>query len=430
MRAAAFLSVSTPYFRARFEGAEACFPGRLEIVSIERNRLSDEYAFRIDAGDPGPRRIILANNSDELAGRAELDLRLAEALEQADPDVVFAPGWILPDSVLVLHWAARHGKPVVLFSESSRHDEPRKAWRERIKSALVSHASAALVGGRSHAAYLESLGMPPDRIFLGYDAVDNGFFASESARWRGTQPPSPPYFLASARFVPKKNLPRLLEAYAAYVRSSGRRSKDRAPGTGETWPLVLLGDGDGKPALLAHAETLGLEPVERAPWEPGTSPQVGGTAKSEGETEGPVLFLPGFRQIEELPRFYAGAGAFVHASTTEQWGLVVNEAMASGLPVLVSERCGCVPELVREGDNGWTFDPGDVEGLAGLMARVAALPPRARSAMGEASRRLVADWGPERFAAGLMAAAEKALEIGPRRGTVLDRTLLGLLARR
>jgi 1,2-diacylglycerol 3-alpha-glucosyltransferase len=55
------------------------------------------------------------------------------------------------------------------------------------------------------------------------------------------------------------------------------------------------------------------------------------------------------------------ASAFIQASTTEQWGLVVNEAMASGLPVLVSERCGCAPDLVKNGVNGYTFDPYDIK---------------------------------------------------------------------
>ena len=73
--------------------------------------------------------------------------------------------------------------------------------------------------------------------------------------------------------------------------------------------------------------------------------------------------------------------AFVHASASEQWGLVVNEAMAAGLPVIVSERCGCAPDLVREGVNGLTFDPCDVAELAGLMERVAAMADWQRAAM-------------------------------------------------
>jgi glycosyltransferase involved in cell wall biosynthesis len=140
-----------------------------------------------------------------------------------------------------------------------------------------------------------------------------------------------------------------------------------------------------------------------------------------------TVFFPGFRQIEELPRFYAHAGAFVHASTTEQWGLVVNEAMACGLPVIVSNRCGCAADLVQEGVNGYTFDPYNVEQLAQLMHRLTEAPKHRLSEMGDASRAIIADWGPERFASGLKQAVECALEVGPQRASLLQRMILKVL---
>jgi glycosyltransferase involved in cell wall biosynthesis len=142
------------------------------------------------------------------------------------------------------------------------------------------------------------------------------------------------------------------------------------------------------------------------------------------------VILPGFKQYDELPAYYGLASAFVHASTTEQWGLVVNEAMASGLPVIVSERCGCAPDLVEGGVNGFTFDPYDVEELSGLMQRVAAMTDEQRQAMGRAGRRIVADWGPERFADGLMRAVEVAMRRPPPQTAWLDRALLLALIHR
>jgi glycosyltransferase involved in cell wall biosynthesis len=140
--------------------------------------------------------------------------------------------------------------------------------------------------------------------------------------------------------------------------------------------------------------------------------------------------LAGFRQYDELPAYYGLASAFVHASTTEQWGLVVNEAMASGLPVLVSEHCGCAPDLVENGVNGFTFDPYDVQALAALMQRVAAMTEVRRTAMARAGQRIIADWGPERFADGLMQAAEAALRQAPPAPSWFDQALLWAVARR
>src|SRR5262249_22042033 len=119
------------------------------------------------------------------------------------------------------------------------------------------------------------------------------------------------------------------------------------------------------------------------------------------------VHLPGFKQYDDLPVYYALAKALVHASTTEQWGLIVNEAIASGLPVIVSARCGCVPELVQR--NGFTFDPIDQHELASLLLKMASLPDDERQRLGDASSRIAENFAPERFGEGLEQAAQLAL---------------------
>ena len=138
---------------------------------------------------------------------------------------------------------------------------------------------------------------------------------------------------------------------------------------------------------------------------------------------------PGFKQYHELPLYFGLASAFVHPSTTEQWGLVVNEAMASGLPVLVSDRCGCAADLVAEGVNGFTFAPENVDELTQLMLKVSAenFP---LTAYGSESRRIISRWGPERFASGLSQAVAVALKNPRPRAGWLDRLLLSLMLRR
>jgi glycosyltransferase involved in cell wall biosynthesis len=139
------------------------------------------------------------------------------------------------------------------------------------------------------------------------------------------------------------------------------------------------------------------------------------------------VHLPGFKQYDELPVYYALAKAFVHASTTEQWGLVVNEAIASGLPVIVSERCGCVPELVQ--DNGFTFDPMNDDELAARLVDMASLSDNHLEEFQEASRRIAERFGPDRFGDGLEQAASIAVELTQKRFGVIDRALLLAAAR-
>jgi glycosyltransferase involved in cell wall biosynthesis len=276
------------------------------------------------------------------------------------------------------------------MSESTPWDAPRSRFPEWVKSRLLSLFSSALVGGASHGRYLELLGFSPQRIFKGYDAVDNAFFAAEV---HGISPKNEerPCFLASARFVPKKNLSFLLTAYARYRSRSFQAGRN-------PWDLILLGDGPLRPELESLATDLELEGS---------------------------LQMPGFVQYPDLPRWYARASCFVHASMIEPWGLVVNEAMACGLPVLVSRPCGCATDLVHEGVNGWTFDPLDQDELVDLMFRTALAPDQLPS-MGEASRCLIGEWGTERFASGVLASTESALRVGPLSAGIVDSVLLSL----
>lgn len=107
---------------------------------------------------------------------------------------------------------------------------------------------------------------------------------------------------------------------------------------------------------------------------------------------------------------------------TEQWGLVVNEAMASGLPVIVSERCGCVPELVQE--NGFTFDPTDEGELARRLLEMASMSDEERKRLSENSYRIVSNFTAERFGEGLEHAARMAMGVAKKSFGVMDRGLL------
>ena len=138
----------------------------------------------------------------------------------------------------------------------------------------------------------------------------------------------------------------------------------------------------------------------------------------------------GFRQYGELPGYYAGAGAFIHPAHEEPWGLVVNEAMASGLPVLVSRRCGCAGDLVAEGENGFLLDPRDVGEMAGKLRQVAEMGREERERMGKKSREILARYGPEQFAGGMEKAVEAGIRNGNGREGVIERLLLEGLTRR
>lgn len=407
-----------PYHLARLGVAQrlAGFDG-VNFCGLEMARVQSEYAWGEIAGER-PRCASPNIPLEEVRVTDWLDY-LAPILDDIAPDVCAIAGYSHPAMLSLITLCAQRSIPWLIMSDSREVDMPRKKWREWTKARVVKLASSGFAAGRIHIDYLAKLGLSPENCFSGYDVVDNDRFASEAAKcrehdvsaWRMTDGKLPPYFLSSSRFIPEKNLFRLLDAYALY-----RRQADAGGNPGQTpRSLCILGDGELKSSLVAHAVSLGFEVVPSAPWD---------DLRAPGDAAAPVVYLPGFRQINELPRFYAHADAAILASTKDTWGLVINEAMASSLPVLVSNRCGSAPELVREGANGYTFDPYRVDELAGLMTRLVALPEPDRKSLGETGKRIIADWGLDRFAGGLRQAADKALEVGPKKAGLLDRILL------
>lgn len=402
-----------PYHHARLVAAtrqrESMVGGKFSLVAVEGCRMDRTYAWdKVKHSEDFPVDTLYDDGDLVDQSNGEVVRRLEETMNQINPTIVVIPGWTSSLALSALEWCSSRQVPAVCMSESTERDAKRSAWREAVKRRIVGLYSAGLVGGRLHKEYMVKLGMPPGSIFLGYDAVDNRYFADKAAECRKQKaeirkrydlPEN--YFLASARFVEQKNLPRLLKAYALYrTKLEGRNpNSDLCSSLSTAWDLVLLGDGPLRPDVCRLISDLRL---------------------------GACVHLPGFRQYDELPVYYALAKAFIHASTMEPWGLVVNEAMATGLPVLVSSRCGCAPDLVQDGKNGFTFDPCNVEQLADLMLNLSAFG-FPLSTFGDESQRIVADWGTERFARGIRAAADKAVEVGPQCATWMARVLLRLL---
>jgi glycosyltransferase involved in cell wall biosynthesis len=276
------------------------------------------------------------------------------------------------------------------MSDSTYDDEPRTWLKERLKRTLVGAYSAAVVAGSRSRCYLRGLGFPDEAIFEPWDVVDNEYFATTSAA--SLKMFDRPYFLCISRYLPKKNLFRLVEAFAAYRMKHGAAS----------WDLVILGSGELERQLGAAVEKAGVAAA---------------------------VHRPGFVQYGDLPAYYHQAGACILPSTSDQWGLAINEAMAAELPVLVSVACGCCPDLVVEGQTGYSFDPLDVAGLSDLLYRMATLSVEQRRQMGRSGYERVKKFSPERFAEGLVGAVSYASR-HPAKVGVGTRLILGALAKK
>lgn len=242
------------------------------------------------------------------------------------PDVMFIPGWGDAISRSLISYARTHHIKFVIMSDSSSWDAQRSVWKEFIKRWLIRGASAGFVAGEMHRAYLSKLGIASDRIFLGYDCVDNDYFVSESRRIRlneteirNTFSLPTRFYFAIGRLIPKKNFLGLLRAYRdAHI-------------IDPTIPdLVIAGSGSDEQIMREFIKENNLNMSVR---------------------------LIGFIQYNELPVYYSCAEAVVVPSFFEQWGLIVNESLACGTPVVCSYKTGAAQSLIYGKKCGATFDP-------------------------------------------------------------------------
>ncbi|MEH1965203.1 glycosyltransferase family 4 protein [Nostoc sp.] len=308
---------------------------------------------------------------------------LPPCLDALQPDILTIPGWGFPISRAALAWCRKHNVPTIVMSESKWDDEKRQWWKEQLKSWLyVKKYNAALVGGKLHRDYLIKLGFPHERIFLGYDAVDNGYFTQRAeiarldplkARHRQPKIPAKPYFIVVTRLIKRKNVFRLVEAFAAYRKQIGNE---------QAWDLVICGSGEEESSI----HNLIVE-----------------------QKLSDCVHLPGFITYQAIGDWYGLANAFVHPALQEQWGLVLNEACAAGLPVLSSRTVGAGYELVDNGKNGLLFDPQSREDMTRALLTIHQMDLNSRSKMGYFSQKIVDNYAPQKFAEGLLKAVDIAM---------------------
>lgn len=366
-----------PYHHARLKALSA----HCELLGIECSEKDNTYAWDIITGETVFKRVRLVQNCDiEDLDKRSVKILVRECLVNLQPEVVAVSGWSMNYSIAAMQWCVENSVPIIMMSDSTYYDYPRIIWKEYIKKQILRIISSAIVAGRDHKDYLVKLGVPVNRIFLGYDVIDNQYFTKMSGEARKNKNDlrikyylPERYFLTSNRFIPKKNITRLIDAYNKYYKLQGNKA----------WHLVILGDGELKEELQAQVSGASLESY---------------------------IHFAGFKQYDQLPVYYALATAYIHASTTEQWGLVVNEAMASGLPVLISNRCGCARDLVKHGVNGFTFDPFNTEQITQTMLKITFMDKADLVEMGKQSLEIVSHWDVERFADGMMQAANIAIQ--------------------
>jgi glycosyltransferase involved in cell wall biosynthesis len=283
--------------------------------------------------------------------------------------VLFFLGWGTVTSLLAYAACRMRGLPILLYGDSS-FPPPPNFIRDTFYRTLFRLTDTFLVSGNVNAKFYEHYGADRSRFFSLPWAIDNARFERGSRFEPGEREAMRARFgvrddqllvVFSGKLLPRKDPMTLLRALAAM------RHRDRAA-------VLFLGHGELRPELERFAEEHRLN-----------------------------VNFAGFVNQTELPQHYAAGDVFVLPSTYEPRGTVLNEAMASGLPVITTDVCGAIGDIVQHEDNGYVFPPGAHETLARHLDTLIERP-ELRERMARRSREIIANWDYERGVAGVLEA--------------------------
>jgi len=324
------------YHIDRAEAVGRRFAGGWDVTAVEVATASRTYQWQPSGALDAARKVTLFPGQvyDDIPWHRRL---WAQWSALRGCRIVFVGiGYDQPD-ILCLGWLLRlTGHRVVMLTDSKFDDRPRWVLREAGKALLLRCFHAAIVAGRRQRDFVWMLGFGGRRAILpGMDTISVARVRSLAQReLERPLPFAEREFVFVGRFVPKKNVLRMIEAYARYAGQAGEAAHG----------LRLVGAGPLEPAMRELVDRLGI--AER-------------------------VHFSGFLPDAEVPRVLAGALALVLVSTEEQWGLVINEAVALGVPVITSFPVGAGDALVRSGENGFLVEAGAVDGIAAAMTQAA-----------------------------------------------------------
>lgn len=250
-----------------------------------------------------------------------------------DFDVIVIPGYAYSFCWVSMIIAKAKRKKLVMSFDSTEIDKPRIVWKECIKKYFMKGFSSYLCYGTKSKEYLMKLGAAPQNIFIRCQATDNqtildNYLIARDDRSRRLAELRLPAmnFIYVGRLSKEKNLMCLLTAFKAFKQNNIAARE---------WGLIIVGDGPERAFLSSWVLYNKVNDV---------------------------CFVGG-KSWREVPVYFTLSDVLVLPSLSECWGLVVNEAMVCGLPVIVSNKCGAAFDLVHEKMNGFTFNPLDVNEL-------------------------------------------------------------------
>ena len=369
-RVAILVGVPTPYREPLFE--RLARSGDYDIQVLYSRDHQPGQQWRLGA-HPYPARYLKNFAPARWHGRllvGAINPGVWRELRAFRPDAVVIYGYNTATTLLAILWVIRHRIPMLMRTDSNVLADPGKApltlaLKRLLLSWLTRRVSAFLSIGTMNSQYWQFYGATPEKIFLARYAVDNERFQIQADHYRVSRQTIRDengwrqryLLLYVGRLVGFKRVDVLIEAL--------RRLSTKRSDIG----LVIVGNGPERERLGRLAQGM------------------------------PYVYFAGFQDQSDLPKYYAVADVFVLPSKWEPWGLVVNEAMASGLPVIATRKVGSARDLIVEGENGYLVPENDPVALASAIDR-ACESEQHLLLLGEKARGTVQSWNYDSTLAG------------------------------
>jgi len=329
---------------------------KYNCIGIEINSMDTDDAYEFCSGN-GLEIVTLFNDDPLKYSFREVIKVFEEKLSPLKLDCIIIMGYTERTRLCLYYYCIRHHIKIITLSDSNSFDYNRNSIPSRIKhyikKKIIKLPGFFIAAGKTSAEYLKQLGVSPELIIQGFDVVDNEYFMSMRQKITNSKSNN---ILFVGRLVERKNVIRLLKAYKIYNDKSEKKLK-----------LVIAGFGKEEERIKKEIMQLGLDKV--------------------------VIFA-GRTNNRDIYNLYYNCAYLIVPSISEQWGLVINEAMACGLPVLASDRCGAAYSLIKEGVNGYMFSPFDIIDISNKMLR---MDYDDHIKMGQESLNIIRDWGLEKF---------------------------------
>ena len=320
-----------PYTVDAVEAVAAATGGPSSVVGIELFAASGTYEWGRWEGQGYSHVTLFPGDQRGRVGTIGIARQIVSVIRARGADTVFLCHYAEPHILLAALLLRALGKRVFVLSDSKFDDYPRYLRREIGKSLYMVPYQGGIAASPRCADYMRFLGVDPAQIRLGYYGID-----LNRIRHACDLPPAPGghpfrhrHFLSIARLVPKKNHAMMLDAYALYA------SRTALPRR-----LVLCGSGPLEAAIHEQIATHGIADL---------------------------VDVLGNVPPAQIPGHVGRALALLLPSTEEQFGIVVVEAQAMGLPVILSDNCGSRDRQVQGGINGFVVEPDNPEGMATYM---------------------------------------------------------------